>query len=105
MSKVPAEIVSAVNGLLAPYGEFYSPGAQPPETAPSGYKNVRDAYRYLGISKSALYRLVASGTIHPIKLNKSAKNGKVVFAVADLEAYISSCRRDGVSPQGEIIVT
>ena len=105
MSKVPAEIVSAVNGLLAPYGETFIPGARPAETALSGYKNTHDACRYLGISKSSLYKLISSGVIRPIKLNRSAKNGKVVFAVSDLEAYISSCRRDGVSPQGEIIAT
>lgn len=91
MSKVPGEIIAAVNALLLPYGETYSPTGQA-EAGPSGYKSTFGACQYLGISKSALYKLVAEGRIHRIKLNKNAKNGKVVFATAELEAYIASCR-------------
>ena len=91
MSEVPREIIQAVNALLAPYGESYSPAAK--RTAQvSGYKSTYEACRYLGISKSALYKLIAEDRIHPIKLNKSARNGKVVFETAELEAYIASCR-------------
>jgi hypothetical protein len=88
--KVPDHIVTAVNALLAPYGETYVPGERS-ETA-AGYKSVNDACRHLGVSKSSLYKLIWAGAIHPIKLTKGARNGKVVFAVADLEAYIASCR-------------
>lgn len=88
--KVPDHIVTAVNALLAPYGETYVPGERSETTA--GYKSGGDACRYLGVSKSTLYKLIVAGAIHPIKLNKGARNGKVVFAVADLEAYIASCR-------------
>ena len=87
---VPNEIIAAVNSLLAPYGESYTPRS---ESAPaSGYKSAKDAAAYLGVSKSSLYKAVRQGRIHPIKLNKAAKNGKAVFAVSDLEAYISASR-------------
>lgn len=87
---IPNHIIEAVNALLAPYGERYEGRAV---ESPAGYKRTADACCYLGISKSALYNLIAAGRIHPIKLNKNAKNGKVVFSVADLEAYIASCRQ------------
>ena len=98
MGQVPAEIVNAINAMLAPYGETYVPGGKA-LTAAAGYKSARDAYLYLGISKSALYKLVADGLLHPIKLNKEARNGKVVFATADLEAYIAACRGEGLHHQ------
>ena len=91
MGKVPDSIVTAVNNILEPYGEKFIPGGKP-ETALAGYKSALGARQYLGVSKSALYKLIADGVIHPIKLNKNARNGKVIFSVAELEAYVASCR-------------
>lgn len=88
--KIPDNIVTAVNALLAPYGERYETRREGPIL--SGYKSTSEACMYLGISKSSLYKLIANDRIHPIKLNKSARNGKVVFSVADLESYIASCQ-------------
>ena len=79
----------AVNALLAPYGEIFTPKGTVPVP---GYKSAKDAAAYLGVSKSSLYKAVRQGRIHPIKLNKAAKNGKAVFAVSDLENYISANR-------------
>lgn len=87
---VPTEIIAAVNSLLAPYGESYTPRSEAPASA--GYKSAKDAAAYIGVSKSSLYKAVRQGKLRPIKLNKAAKNGKAVFAVADLESYISASR-------------
>ncbi len=86
---IPSEIITAVNALLAPYGETFTLKTAAPV---SGYKSAKDAAAYLGVSKSSLYKAVRQGKIHPIKLNKAARNGKAVFAVSDLEAYISASR-------------
>jgi len=92
MKRIPEHIVSAVNALLAPYGEKYTPGDAAPPVARSGYKSRRDACAYLGCSVSTLDRLVVAGALRPIKLTGAAKNSKVVFAIADLEAYVESRR-------------
>ena len=89
MNKVPKEIVAAVNGLLAPYGESYSSSTGQTNR---GYCSTQEAIRYLGVSKSFFYNLVRTGVIKGVKLNKDASNGKVVFAWEELERYIESCR-------------
>ena len=86
---IPNEIITAVNALLAPYGETFTPKGTAPA---SGYKSAKDAAAYLGVSKSSLYKAVRQGRLRSIKLNKAARNGKAVFAVSDLEAYISASR-------------
>ena len=99
MSKVPPEIVGAVNALLAAYGETYIPGGGA-SVRSSGCVNTRDACEYLGISRSSLSRLVRSGALRPIRYNRSARNGLMAFARADLDEYIESCRSASVMPRG-----
>lgn len=88
---IPENILSAVNALLAPYGEKFVPGGGKPAST-GGCLCTRDAAAYLGVSRSTLWRLAKRGSVHPIKLNKAAPNGLLVFARADLDEYLASCR-------------
>ena len=88
-TKVPPEIVTAINAMIAPYGERYSSDGSPG----AGYKSSRDARAYLGVSRSFFYRLIKSDILHPIRLTKGVHNGKVVYAVAELDRYIEMCRQ------------
>lgn len=85
MTKIPQAVVNAVNAILEPYGEKFVPGG----TAAGGCLNTKDAAAYLGASKSTLWRLAKRGAIHPIHLTAAT----VVFARADLDAYIAACRQ------------
>ena len=85
MTKVPEAIVNAINNILEPYGEKFTPGGT---AAAGGCLNAKDAAAYLGASKSTLWRLAKRGAIRPIHLTAAT----VVFARADLDAYIASCR-------------
>lgn len=82
--QVPDYVVNAVNTMLAPFGAKFESGC-------FGYKSVAGAAEYLGISRSGLYRLINEGALTPIKLN-SAKNGKIILSVADLEHFVQSRR-------------
>jgi hypothetical protein len=88
---VPDSIVSAINTMLAPYGEHYEP-QQPDTTSASKYVTPKEAAAHLGCSRSFLYKLSLAGEVHPIKLRKDVANGKVLYDVADLEAYIQRHR-------------
>ena len=87
MTQIPIEIVNAINAMLAPYGETFSPtGGQP--TTRNGYLNWSGAVKYTGLSKSTLQRAVRSGELKaPHKLTR-ARNGAVVFEIAELDRYI-----------------
>lgn len=86
MTQIPIEIVNAINSMLAPYGERFSPaGGQPTR---NGYLNWSGAVKYTGLSKSTLQRAVNSGELKaPHKLTR-ARNGAVVFEIAELDKYI-----------------
>lgn len=88
-ARVPEEIVSAINRMLRPYGEFFAPGkAESRESR--GYVNWKGAVEYTHLSKSTLQRAIKSGELaEPHKLAK-AKNGAVVFEIAELDRYIRS---------------
>lgn len=90
--RVPDSIVAAINTMLAPYGDHYTPGCSIPEQAPSGYLSPKEAAAYIGCSRSFLYTLGLRGELKSIKLNKGATNGKVVYSISDLENYINRCR-------------
>lgn len=69
MTPIPIEIeieieiviVNAINAMLAPYGERFSPaGGQPTR---NGYLNWGGAVKYTGLSKSTLQRAVKSGEL------------------------------------------
>ncbi len=90
MSKVPDHIVAAINTMLEPYGESYTPGASAP--VGRGYLDIKDAWVYLGGKKSWFYSLVKKGLIRPIKTDKTAKNSRAIVSIAELEAFVQSCR-------------
>lgn len=87
--KVPDHIVTAVNALLAPYGETFTQdkGGGDPR---SGYTNWSGAVKYTGLSKSTLQRAVKAGALRaPHKLVKS-KNGTALFEYSELDRFIRS---------------
>ena len=73
-------------GLGKTIQERFSPaGGQPTR---NGYLNWNGAVKYTGLSKSTLQRAVNSGELKaPHKLTK-ARNGAVVFEIAELDKYI-----------------
>jgi len=83
--KIPKHIIDAVNALLAPYGETYSPSV----STSDGYLSMKDAAKYLGVSKAYFYRLVTKGTIPKIKLTPGVR-GKAVYSKASLDSYIAA---------------
>lgn len=83
--KIPDHILAAVNGLLAPYGETFTPGQS------AGCLSAKNAAAYLGVSKQYLYRLIASGDIERVKLTPG-RQGKAVIPVASLNAFLQSRR-------------
>lgn len=84
MKTVPPEIIAAVNNILAPYGETYTPGG-----ASSGFLSPKDAAVYLGVSRSFFWRLVSSGTLKLVQLTPGSR-GKRVISRAALDAYVES---------------
>ena len=85
MKTVPPEIIAAVNNILAPYGETYTPGG-----ASSGFLSPKDAAVYLGVSRSFFFwRLVSSGTLKLVQLTPGSR-GKRVISRAALDAYVES---------------
>ena len=83
---IPEHVVAAVNTLLAPYGESYTPGA-----SSSGYVSAKDAAAYLGVSKAYFYRLVKEGKLELVKLTPCHR-GKAVISRAALDAFVKSKR-------------
>jgi excisionase family DNA binding protein len=89
VSEVPSHILDAVNALLAPFGEKFTPGAAgtPVTTDGKGYMNWKQASCYTGLSVSTLQRAARNGHITIHKLHPG-KTGSVLIAVRDLDAYI-----------------
>jgi excisionase family DNA binding protein len=54
---------------------------------------VKDAAQRIGISASKLYQLVAGRRIAFYRVG-----GKIIFAEADVEAYLAACRVGAVTP-------
>ena len=81
----PNEIITAVNSLLAPYGERYTPGP-----THCGYTNWKGAAKYTGLSVSTLQRAVKSGDLKAPHKMADGKNGAVARPYSDLDEYI--CR-------------
>ena len=87
MSKVPVEIVAAVNALLSPYGESYASS----ERAESrGYLNWKKAAEYTGLSKSTLQRAVRAGLLKAPHKIADTRNGTALFEVSELDRFIRS---------------
>lgn len=88
MTQIPIEIVNAINAMLAPYGEQFSPAGG--QQTRNGYLNWSGAVKYTGLSKSTLQRAVKSGELRaPHKMAKS-KNATALFEIAELDRYIRS---------------
>jgi len=84
---VPDNIVAAVNSLLEPYGEQYTPALG--FTSNSGYLSTKDAIKYLGVSKSFFWRLVYEGKLKTIKLT-DYRNGKSIIMRSALDEYVQA---------------
>lgn len=84
---IPIEIITAVNALLAPYGESYHR-----ESSGSGCLSMKAAAAHIGVSRSFLYELVRDGTIKAVKLTPGVKRGKVVIPISELDNYIAMRR-------------
>jgi excisionase family DNA binding protein len=87
---IPDSILRAINAMLEPYGERFIPGGETEATR--GCLTPADAAKFLGCSRTFLYKLTSEGALQSIKLNKGARNGKVVYAISDLQAYINRQR-------------
>lgn len=89
MSKVPPEVVAAINTLLAPYGETYTPGLSN-ATEKSGYTNWRGAVKYTGLSKSTLQRAIKDGRLKPPHKMSASANGTALFEFSELDRFVRS---------------
>lgn len=94
---VPAEIVAAVNAILAPYGREFTPSHDergPAEDVPPRL-SVREATRYCGgLSYSTFRRAHVAGALPMIKLGEG-KNCKILFERSALDKWMSSKRLRG----------
>lgn len=86
----PNEIITAVNALLAPYGEKYTPGGASAPATNSGYTNWKGAAKYTGLSVSTLQRAVRAGELKAPHKMANGKNGAVAIPYTDLDEYV--CR-------------
>lgn len=84
---VPDNVVAAVNSLLEPYGEHYTPALG--FTSNGGYLCTKDAIKYLGVSKSFFWRLVSEGKLETIKLT-DYRNGKSIVMRSALDEYVQA---------------
>ena len=87
--KIPDNIVAAVNALLAPYGEKFTPGPTH-AVSKSGYTNWGGAVKYTGLSKSTLQRAIKAGKLKPPHKMTESKNGTALFEFSELDRYIQS---------------
>lgn len=88
---VPDSIVQAINALLAPYGESYTPGSERP-AGHEGFLGPREAAKFVGISRTTLWRLTQAGHIKAHKIG-SDRNSRVVYARADLVSLVETGAR------------
>jgi len=85
---IPDNIIMAVNALLEPYGMRFDPAQKTPEPPKNGgFLSMKDAAKYVGLSRSGLYRKVAEGVIPAHKLGEH-RNCRVVIARADLDEFV-----------------
>ena len=81
---IPEHIRTAVNALLAPYGETYSPTTRQRE-----YLSPKEAAGYLGVSIGKLNLEVRAGKIKKRKFMDS-RNGMVKYEKSELDRYMDS---------------
>lgn len=90
---VPDSIVQAINTMLAPYGESYTPRSEcTAGQQHEGYLGPRDAAKFIGISRTSLWRLAKAGRIAAHKIG-SDRNSRVVFSRADLVSLVETGSR------------
>lgn len=87
---IPDHVLTAVNTLLEPYGMRFDPVQKTPEPQKNGgFLSMKDAAKYVGLSRAGLYRKVAAGEIPVHKLGER-RNCRVVVAKADLDEFVLS---------------
>ena len=84
-TKIPKEILLAVNTLLAPYGASY-PEKQGGEVRPNELMDYREACAYLRVSHGTLRKMVIMGKVECLKFGE--KNCKRFFRRADIESML-----------------
>jgi excisionase family DNA binding protein len=83
MKRIPKEIVTAVNALLAPYGESFTPN-----TVESEYLSFPEAVSYTKLSRSTLTRAIRSGKLPRPFQPTGQRNSLMLFKRSDLDAFI-----------------
>ena len=83
---IPEHVVLAVNTLLAPYGETYSPVPRQRE-----YLSPKEAAGYLNISMTKLNDIVRAGRLRKMKMGGS-KGGAARYEKGELDRYMDSCQ-------------
>ena len=84
MKRIPKEIITAVNALLAPYGESFDPAA----TVDSQYLNFAEAVSYTKLSRSTLTRAIRSGKLPKPFQPTGQPNSIMLFRRSDLDSFI-----------------
>jgi len=89
MGNVPDVVVQAINNMLAPYGESYSPEKSSGGGVSAGYKSWKGAAAYTSYSVSALRNFIKSGELEPPRKRGSGRNGRVAFSVEQLDRFMN----------------
>ena len=102
--QLPAEIQSAINLLLSPYGFNLSDIVNiksESEKDNSKYLSVSEAEKYCHISRYSLYRAAKAQKIRTFKLSKS-RSGKVLVLKSSIDSWLESCCQNVKRSKGGI---
>lgn len=88
MKKEPAlqDILTEISGLRRELREL----RRELKAGPSGFLDVREAARFLGLSERTVRKRVAPKAEHPLPVKVTRQGSKVTFRREDLQAYADS---------------
>lgn len=81
---VPAEIIHAINTMLAPYGQKYHPADE--RTVPRLTVTIAEAAAMLGVGYNTVWRLCQTGRLRMIKVGNGGKQTNHTRALIPLHA-------------------
>lgn len=91
-TKVPESITSAIDALLAPFGESINSLTQSKKNNDEArYLPIDAAEKYCGVSKWTISRAVKNGKLRQIKLSPT-QQGKILFDREDLDKWLKSLK-------------
>jgi excisionase family DNA binding protein len=61
--------------------------------------SVREAAARAGVSEGLVYSWIGTGMLSCYRLGAKGKRGKIVIAVADLDAFLARCRVEAEKPK------